>query len=84
MTSNLQLWNSYQDGDSVSLIASYQVGEFYTPAAESGLRYDDPALGLRWPLPVSTLSPKDTLWQFLDKSGPEVRSRMTLPGAGGQ
>ena len=25
---------------------SYQVGEFYTPEAEGGLRYDDPALGL--------------------------------------
>ena len=25
---------------------SYQVGEFYTPEAEGGLRYDDPGLGL--------------------------------------
>jgi dTDP-4-dehydrorhamnose 3,5-epimerase len=23
---------------------TYQVGEFYTPGAERGLRYDDPAL----------------------------------------
>ena len=30
---------------------SYQVGEFYAPAAERGLRYDDPRLGLDWPLP---------------------------------
>ena len=35
---------------------SYQVGEFYTPNAESGLRYDDPRLGLKWPLPVSVIS----------------------------
>jgi dTDP-4-dehydrorhamnose 3,5-epimerase len=26
--------------------ASYMVDEFYTPDAEGGLRYDDPALGL--------------------------------------
>ena len=31
---------------------SYQVGEFYAPEAEGGLRYDDPRLGLEWPLPV--------------------------------
>src|SRR3989475_2125569 len=31
---------------------SYQVGEFYTPGAEGGLPYNDPALGLPWPLPV--------------------------------
>ena len=38
---------------------SYQVGEFYAPSAEGGLRYDDPGLGLQWPLPVSVISPKD-------------------------
>ena len=32
---------------------SYQVGEFYTPEAEGGLRHDDPRLELSWPLPVS-------------------------------
>jgi hypothetical protein len=31
---------------------SYQVGEFYAPGHERGLRYDDPGLGLSWPLPV--------------------------------
>ncbi len=34
----------------------YQVSEAYTPGTERGLRHDDPALGLRWPLPVSVLS----------------------------
>src|SRR6185369_3585867 len=32
---------------------TYQVGEFYTPGVEGGLMYNDPRLGLRWPLPVS-------------------------------
>ena len=38
---------------------SYQVGEFYTPSAEGGLMYNDPRLGLKWPLPVSVISDKD-------------------------
>lgn len=44
---------------------SYQVGEFYTPGYERGLRYDDPRLGLSWPLPVSVISQKDAAWPLL-------------------
>jgi dTDP-4-dehydrorhamnose 3,5-epimerase len=32
---------------------------FYHPAAEGGLRYDDPALAIDWPLPVSDISDRD-------------------------
>jgi len=32
---------------------------FYNPAAEGGLRYDDPRLGISWPIGVSDLSEKD-------------------------
>jgi dTDP-4-dehydrorhamnose 3,5-epimerase len=56
---------------------SYQVGEFYTPGAEGGLRYDDPALGLHWPLPVTVISDKDREWALMDKVGPEVVRRMS-------
>ena len=38
---------------------SYQVGEFYSPPNERALRYDDPRLGLEWPLPVTVISEKD-------------------------
>lgn len=31
----------------------------YCPASESGLRYDDPRLGIKWPLPVTDLSFRD-------------------------
>lgn len=31
----------------------------YTPGAEGGVRYDDPAIGIDWPLPVSDLSDRD-------------------------
>lgn len=40
----------------------YQVSEFYTPGQERGLRYDDPAFGIAWPLPVSVISEKDASW----------------------
>ena len=62
---------------------SYQVGEFYTPGAEGGLRYDDPLLGLKWPLPVSVISEKDRHWELLDRGG-EINKRMMLEPAGGR
>jgi dTDP-4-dehydrorhamnose 3,5-epimerase len=46
----------------------YQVDAYYAPHAERGLRFDDPALGLRWPLPVSVISPKDRAWPLLPAS----------------
>jgi len=33
--------------------------ELYTPSSEGGVRYDDPAVGIQWPLKVSDLSDKD-------------------------
>jgi dTDP-4-dehydrorhamnose 3,5-epimerase len=40
----------------------YQMSEFHTPGAAEGFRYDDPAFGIRWPLPVSVISRKDLAW----------------------
>jgi dTDP-4-dehydrorhamnose 3,5-epimerase len=37
----------------------YQVSAFYHPPSEGGLRWDDPAFGIRWPLPVVAISAKD-------------------------
>ena len=44
----------------------YQVSGAYEPAAERGLRYDDPALRLSWPLPVASISDKDRSWPLLE------------------
>jgi dTDP-4-dehydrorhamnose 3,5-epimerase len=57
---------------------SYQVGEFYTPSAEGGLSPFDPALGLSWPLPVTTISEKDANWAPLSEVLDEVKSRMAV------
>ena len=62
---------------------SYQVGEFYAPETEGGLAYDDPRLGLVWPLPVAVISEKDAQWERLDVVEPEVRRRMALSASEG-
>jgi dTDP-4-dehydrorhamnose 3,5-epimerase len=49
----------------------YNVSQFYTPDAERGLRYDDPALGIAWPLPVASISDKDSAWPLLDSASRE-------------
>ena len=61
---------------------TYQVGEFYAPQHESGLMYDDPRLGLVWPLPVTSMSLKDQQWKYLDESESEIRRRMSLGAQG--
>ena len=45
---------------------TYQVTGRYTPDAERGQRWNDPALGLEWPLEVSTISDKDANWPLLE------------------
>lgn len=41
----------------------YQVSEYYTPSAEGGVRWDDPAFGIEWPDPTNALlSDKDRTW----------------------
>ena len=49
---------------------------FYTPSAEGGLAYDDPRLGLDWPLPVTALSARDRSFQPLAVIEDELRRRM--------
>lgn len=56
---------------------SYQVGEFYTPEAEAGLMYNDPRLGLKWPLPVTTISDKDKGFRSLDEIEGELKAKMS-------
>ena len=48
---------------------SYQVSHPYTPGAEGGVRFDDPAFGIAWPLPVGTISDKDAAWPYVEAAG---------------
>lgn len=44
----------------------YLHSEYYAPEAEAGLRIDDPALGIEWPLPFGILSDRDRSFPLLD------------------
>jgi dTDP-4-dehydrorhamnose 3,5-epimerase len=43
----------------------YQVSEFYTPGTERGLRYNDPALKIDWPVAIEVISEKDAAWALM-------------------
>jgi dTDP-4-dehydrorhamnose 3,5-epimerase len=43
----------------------YLVSHTHSPGFEGGVRYDDPAFGIAWPLPVSVISDKDAAWPLL-------------------
>jgi len=40
-------------------VVSYQISEFYHPESAKGVRWDDPAFGIKWPLPNLVISEKD-------------------------
>jgi dTDP-4-dehydrorhamnose 3,5-epimerase len=40
----------------------YLISAFYAPAAAAGIRHDDRAFAIAWPLPVADISPKDRTW----------------------
>ena len=40
----------------------YQVSQFYAPESASGVRHNDPAFGIRWPLEVTSISELDKNW----------------------
>jgi dTDP-4-dehydrorhamnose 3,5-epimerase len=43
----------------------YLISEPYVPEAADGVRHDDPALGITWPLPVGQISDRDLSWPWL-------------------
>jgi dTDP-4-dehydrorhamnose 3,5-epimerase len=44
----------------------YQMSEFYSPEHARGARWNDPALAIRWPLPVQSISDRDASYADLD------------------
>jgi dTDP-4-dehydrorhamnose 3,5-epimerase len=52
----------------------YQMSEPYYPQATRGVRYDDPALGIAWPLAVTIISQKDQGYPLFGTSPEAVRS----------
>lgn len=47
----------------------YLMSDSYHPDLSSGIRWDDPALGITWPLPPTGMSGRDRTWPDLDPDG---------------
>jgi len=45
--------------------AFYMVSAFYAPEEERGVRWNDPAIGIEWPIAPVEISPKDAGWPDL-------------------
>ena len=48
---------------------SYFASAPYDRDAATGARYDDPAFGIEWPLPVEVISAQDAAWELWSPSG---------------
>jgi dTDP-4-dehydrorhamnose 3,5-epimerase len=59
----------------------YQVSTPYTPGAERGLRWDDPALAVDWPIPPAIVSEKDAAWPLLSAAGSDGAPRIGTASA---
>jgi dTDP-4-dehydrorhamnose 3,5-epimerase len=45
----------------------YMMADPYVPEAASGVRFDDPAFGIEWPLPIRTMNDRDRSWPDYQK-----------------
>lgn len=46
----------------------YLVSQVYNKASEGGIRFDDPAVGIKWKLPVATISEKDVSIPYINST----------------
>jgi len=50
-----------------NVLVQYLMGEYYNPKSYDGVRFDDPAVAVQWPLPVSVISEQDKSWPLLSE-----------------
>ena len=43
----------------------YMTDDFYSPGHEKGVRFNDPALGINWPLPARDITERDRQWPLV-------------------
>ena len=48
----------------------YMASEYYTPTAADGVRFDDPAFNIQWPLAATVVSEQDRNWPLVESSQP--------------
>ena len=47
-------------------IVHYQMSDYYQPASYTGFRYDDPSIGVEWPVEPAVMSDRDRGFADLD------------------
>lgn len=55
----------------------YLMSEFHSPAQARGVRHDDPALSIAWPLPVTCISDADRRWPDYQPERRPARAKTT-------
>ena len=50
-------------------LAVYSVGVAYNPESADGMRHDDPAVGIDWPIKDAILSDRDRQWPLIEATG---------------
>jgi dTDP-4-dehydrorhamnose 3,5-epimerase len=48
----------------------YMASEFYTPNAARGVRFNDPAFNIQWPLVATVVSEQDRNWPLIQQKEP--------------
>ena len=61
-----------------SSTAVYVVSAIYAIEHESGVRYDDPALAINWPMAPTVISKKDLSWGQLGERIAELDSGFSM------
>jgi dTDP-4-dehydrorhamnose 3,5-epimerase len=56
---------------SEAALFSYKCTDFYNPATEHGIIWNDPDIGIKWSIAQPVLSPKDTVYPRLKDLRPE-------------
>jgi dTDP-4-dehydrorhamnose 3,5-epimerase len=59
----------------------YMMTDYYRPELADGVRYDDPAFGVGWPLPASCIIERDRGYPDFDPAAHAARYRAALEGA---
>jgi len=59
--------------------AMYLTSAFYAPESCRGTRFDDPAFGIQWPLPVSAISERDRKWPLIQWDRTFLRGEEFMP-----
>ena len=48
----------------------YMASQYFIPSAARGVRFDDPAFGIEWPLAPTTISEQDRSWPAMGEGSP--------------